>query len=382
MILQNSSFVPLHPLFLCTICYCFGVILASFLVSLSTLLVSTGLCILVLLFLFYDAYLSQRLFFVTLCITLCPLIGFYRYTQGRNSYATIIKKLTAGPCDITATVQNINERQSKVGKYTVTVTSTSLKRRDAREPLNATIQINLLHSPPFEVGDTLLMSSLLIKESHQRSFQEYLEKEGIHATLFLPTLHTSVLNTPLFSIQRFFHKTRMRIDQALKKKLSSASYSLVCALFIGSKPLSGTYKHIRKQFSWWGMLHYLARSGLHVILVISAWNWLLRFINIGFFLKQVLLLILVIVYNALTVSSISFVRAFITYLFYKAATLASVSYTLLHAFTLTCALILLYNPLQLFFLDFQLSFGLTLALAWFRELSLIIQRHYNIIENK
>ena len=110
------------------------------------------------------------------------------------------------------------------------------------------------------------------------------------------------------------------------------------------------------------------------MLLAGCWHYLLRFFPLHFFLKQLILLLLVLLYHLFTFPSISFLRALITYILYKICVFQNLSYNPLHILSLTTFGVLLVNPFQLFFLDFQLSFGLTFALAWFNEVRLRRQR--------
>ena len=77
-----------------------------------------------------------------------------------------------------------------------------------------------------------------------------------------------------------------------------------------------------------------------------------------------------ILYFILSWPSISFIRAFLIFLFTKYCNLHRHPTHFMHILLLTCCIVLLINPLQLFFLDFQLSFFLTFghwAPSWFHD---------------
>lgn len=198
-----------------------------------------------------------------------------------------------------------------------------------------------------------------------QSFQDYLLKEKISGTSFIQNLSYQLLYRPKFSLKKWVYQKRTSLLESIKKKLSWPARSLYYCIFLGNKKQSSTYlKNSRHLFNYWGISHYLARSGIHVILLILIWKIFLSFLPIPFYFKHIILLIFCSIYIALSWSSISFIRAIFIFIAYEIGKLLNKQSNLLHLLSLTCFIILLFNPFQLFFLDFQLSFALTFALAY------------------
>ena len=122
-------------------------------------------------------------------------------------------------------------------------------------------------------------------------------------------------------------------------------------------------------FKWWGLSHYLARSGLHLVIIASIWFILLSIFKVPYLLKNLISAVFIISYHLLTWPSIPFIRSIIVFILYKLCIFFDLQINSLHLLNLTCFIILLFNPFQLFFLDFQLSFGLTYALIWISSIS-------------
>ena len=139
---------------------------------------------------------------------------------------------------------------------------------------------------------------------------------------------------------------------------------LFSAIFLGKKNKTQTYDKSKDQFKIWGISHYLARSGLHLVIFIMIWHLILCLFPIPFRWKQSILIALALIYALLSWSSVSFIRALTVFMLYKIATIFEIQMHIVHSITLACLFTLLYNPAHLFFLDFQLSFALTFALAW------------------
>ncbi len=379
--LSHFIVVPLHPLFWCLITYAAGILCSS---KVTLLVYVTGVSLLCALFLVtrYIKVQYRRCTLTLLFATVSFFAGVVRYTSVQKSYDKIVDTLSQNSFDCVGKIKDIQHYESKAFKTRLTVTIDSISHRGRRQNIFATLELFTISCPPFLVGDRIYIPSLHMTKQKNHTFEHYLRKEGICSSLHVPHLKAVLIERPFFSLNRFFHSIQRRLYQTLSKKLSPECRTLFFSLFFGITSKKGTATYIKKQCTFWGIAHYLARSGLHVILILYGWQVVLRVVHIHFFLKQLLLLFFLLLYHALTVPTISFNRALITFIMSKVCVASSLLYKQLHLLSLTTLLILLYNPEQLFFIDFQLSFGLTFALTWFHETLIKIQRIYNIIENK
>ena len=151
------------------------------------------------------------------------------------------------------------------------------------------------------------------------------------------------------------------------------------SIFFGNKHNKKYFfEKSKNQFKCWGILHFIARSGLHLMLFIFLWQLLFRLIPIPFAYKQWILIIFGIVYFFLSWASISFLRALFIFFAYKISPFFNTRVNLLHFLSLTALFMLINNPVLLFFLDFQLSFGLTFALVLFGQLQ---RQKKNLLQN-
>ena len=151
--------------------------------------------------------------------------------------------------------------------------------------------------------------------------------------------------------------------------MTSLGFLFFSSLFLGNRSyVKNMMETIDEQFKQWGIYHLLARSGMHLALFIFMWQMIFRFIPLPFILKQGLMLLLCFLYGIFSWTSAPFLRSLALFALNKMCLLTKNPYHLLHYLTLTCLCFLLSCPLYLFFLDFQLSFGLTFALAWLNQL--------------
>jgi competence protein ComEC len=171
---------------------------------------------------------------------------------------------------------------------------------------------------------------------------------------------------------------RNDVYQAIRTKLSPLTADYFGLIFLGNKQQESAHT-LRTMFSYWGLSHYLARSGLHIILFIMLWSFFFRIIPLHGSIKRVMLVVICVVYDFLSWSSIPFARAYYAFLLMKGGELLYQQINYLHILSIVCLSILLFNPMQLFFLDFQLTFALTFTLVF---LSALFSAHKKPIVSK
>lgn len=289
------------------------------------------------------------------------LIGLTRINSLSQFYNSFPAQLTTKWSSIKGTVVQKNSGHNGRMRYSIIIQASRINDIPSSAHL---VQIFSPKESNVKIGDTIEAKNLAIKAPKEGDFKKYLMKEGISATVFAEQFSPLILSRPTHSIGNWLHEKRQFLLLAFKKNLSPTATTLYASLFLGEK---GSYKtildRIQLQCKQWGILHYLARSGLHLVIVLSVYEKILRTIPLPFGLKQLILIILATIYFLLSWPSISFIRAFLVFLLYKLFMLTYTQTNFLHILTLSCIIILITNPFQLFFLDFQLSFCLTFALA-------------------
>jgi ComEC/Rec2-related protein len=308
-----------------------------------------------------------------IALSICIMAtGFIRYYYLKKQYTATLSALhavTSG--SFRATVIHRETEKKRSPRTELTLLLHLVKKGRKSGALNSCVKLTILHSCSVEVGDRIRIKKLTFKPIKNSSYQWYLFKEGLAGSAFIKRLNYTLEHRPVWSIHRWVFTQRERIIKHCNLTLSGETFSLLSALFFGKQPHGlSFYGSVRSHFTYWGVVHFLARSGLHLVLLAFCWSYLMRKMVLPFLLKQFLLGIFMYLYHLLTWPSISFMRALITFFIYRSATLSKQTVQPLHVLALTSLFVLLHNPVQLFFLDFQLSFGLTFALAWFNEVSL------------
>jgi ComEC/Rec2-related protein len=246
---------------------------------------------------------------------------------------------------------------------------------DTWQKVDAQVQIYLTRTASLIPGDKIAIMGLKMKKTNNADFDFYLAKEGIAASCYLPKLAYAHLYRPRYSWRRFLWHIRMDLITRIQEKLSRKTFALFSSIFLGNRQIVKKEMNLIKDYyKTWGISHHLARAGLHLIIFIAIWGLLLNILPLPFIGKQLLLIALCIIYLLLSWTSTPFIRAFFTFCIYKLCVVSKTSSNTIHTLTIVTFCMLLFNPALLFFLDFQLSFGITGALAWFNIVTHIQNR--------
>lgn len=366
----------LHPLFYATCALICGIWWQSIGNALIVPII-TGLCITTLL-----ALQKKKPTYYLLLIAIISasfLAGYKRHQHLHNIYNNFYTHFANKSLDIICTIDAIETNNKARFKNQITITIKKIKKQGTQswQQCNKKIYLYATKKNNMRVGDTIALGNIILKSISNSSFKDYLIKENIYATIFMTTCNPTHIKRPTYSLKRWVFEYKEAVLKKLQTILSPQTYKLVSSIFLGN-PTTKKYMDEEKMYlKMWGIVHYLARSGLHLILFILVWQTIMQCIPLPFKLKQIIILTIATIYFGLTWQSLSFNRAFATFILYKTYSFFTIQSHLLHCLTLICFITLLYNPMHLFFLDFQLSFGLTCALAWLSQLQLQNKRFYN-----
>ena len=111
-----------------------------------------------------------------------------------------------------------------------------------------------------------------------------------------------------------------------------------------------------------GVAHIFAVSGLHIGFLATVLNWIFNKFNTNKVVKAILITIILLFYSGVCGFSASSIRATIMSAVMLFASIRGRRYDGLSSVGLACTIILLYSPLQLFCVGFQLSFVVVLGI--------------------
>lgn len=309
----------------------------------------------------------------TCFISFLFLIGYISLICQRTQHQHIAAQIENKTLNVEALIESIESVQHPLYRYLIIAhihtTHTVQENMQINTPWRLQCYTNL--PPTFEIGDTVAFNHLTIRATSGSSFYDYLIKERIHATVFLKTNNYSILNHPSFHLQRTLDRYKQNILKRIRAKCPRTTFTLFVSIFLGNRNcVKKHYQEIKELFHHWGIMHFLARSGLHLVMFILLLQLLLQLLPVSILAKHLLIIAVTTIYAALSWQSISFLRACATFGWYKICHIFGLQINVTHIVLLLSCIFLLFNPSLLFFLDFQLSFGLTLVLSLTNQLGI------------
>ncbi len=294
------------------------------------------------------------------------LSGALLLQNQKSENLDVLKKIENQKIDVVATVTNKENINSSNIKEQIQLKVKQLKKNKQSKPANFNLlcytytSTNMIPGQEVEIKDIEIKSTTVGKKSNP--FKYFLLKNGILSSFFAKRLNYKIISKNINPIKQYLYKIRKDISRRIKYKLSSQTFPYFSSIFLGNKKetISPKQKNI---FNIWGITHYLARSGLHIVIFIIIWQLILNLVPLPIKTKNLLLILISLIYLAFSWPSLSFMRAFFIFILYQFSKLFDKQANFLHLLTLICLLILIKNPIQLFFLDFQLTFALTFALS-------------------
>jgi ComEC/Rec2-related protein len=230
------------------------------------------------------------------------------------------------------------------------------------------VLLHLYHKTDLNIGDVIQGYGIFIRHQgtvENNNFLNHLCKNGLLAYVFKrKNFYYKHVYRPTFSWARYLWHKKQDLYNRIMKRLSRLTQTYYSLIFLGNKKQVQHSFQLRKIFGEYGLMHCLARSGLHIVLFILFLQMFLRLVPIPLLIKRFFLLFVVIIYNILTWSSVSFSRAYNVFLLMQGGYVLGQTVSFPHILTLICLVFLLFNPMYLFAFDFQLSFGLTFILSY------------------
>ena len=294
-----------------------------------------------------------------LCMITSSLLIIFRINNQFSAYKadqSFLKRYVT----ICGTVEQINNSTLIKNQTSLVITTNLICKRNSELKTQKKITIFF---PSFAVkqiqeNDSIIIKSIQLEQPTPGSdYQRYLIKENFWAVgRATKNTELQVTHNPQTCIQK--------IIVLIHKPLDSLSSSLFEPLFLGRKEKNIENLEIQHKSVYWGIAHHMARSGAHLAILFGLIMLILHYTRFAYFYRYLFCIFLLIGYFAISQSSISFIRSLIMILMHIFAKTFNKVPSSIHTVTATTFATLFYNPFQLFFLDFQLSFGITYIIIW------------------
>src|SRR5690554_833242 len=196
--------------------------------------------------------------------------------------------------------------------------------------------------------------------------EKYWKTKGINQIAFTPEESIQIIGKTS-SFSNFWSRSRDYLINVVKANIKEENQGLVIALSLGDK--SNLSMEKRDHFANAGAMHVLAVSGMHVGILL--WFIELIFKSFKFLRKRNLYIYFALIslwcFAFLTGMSASVVRAVMMFSIMGFGQLMGKKFFGLHAIFASALLLLIFNPLVLFDIGFQLSYLAVLGISLFYQ---------------
>lgn len=319
------------------------------------------------------------------------VLGYFRCQSVLSSPDPTLAQWVEQGDDIIAQGVAVNVSHTRSGRQKIIVNTSTLRRIQNDKggdkaapmsmeevPVSIKIMAILEDGEGIELGQEVALSGCLLPLEKQRNpggFQEWIYYGARHIDYkMFPIVYRrgSIQKSPIYVL----NDLRIRLAQTYDIVLPPKEAAIIKSIIIGDK--SDLDDDIRDLYRIGGIYHVLAISGLHISVLFLAANRLLL-LFLGKKSAGLLSLSLLAIYGLMTGASPSTVRAVIMagviifgeVLYRERDVLSSISFA--------CVCLLLYSPLYLFDIGFQLSFAAVFGLA---ILTAPIERLLSLCETK
>ena len=260
-------------------------------------------------------------------------------------------------------------------------------RKDSSDNFLAEVPKGQKKTPQY--GDLILLKSQLERVKPPKNpdafdFKQYLHRQNVHYQLFTTADNISIVAERRGNpIQQLAVDWQKRLLLILKKHLTTdREFAVGSALLLGYRDAVG--EDVKNAYVQTGSMHILAVSGMHILLIFNGLQWIFKIYKSGNrrfrWTKAILSLILIWLFALITGLGASVLRAAVMATFMaigQSMKRRGNSYNVLAA---SAFVLLLWNPMLLFDVGFQLSYLCVIGIMYFYpKIQKIVISDYKII---
>ncbi len=219
-----------------------------------------------------------------------------------------------------------------------------------------------------KIGDTLKMKGRLkspIKATNPSQFDyaRYLQIKDTFSLLYVNSDWEIISHATDFNgkVIRKLNDTRNKILSIHKQNIKSPMIEILGGIIFGDDAVNPDEK-TKDSFIKSGIFHILAASGMNVTLIFGIWFFFAKRLRIHYKFSILTGILLILVYTCMTGFGAPIIRAFLMLTLILIGKLIDKNTSTLSLLFIVGFLMLLYNPLMVYDIGFQLSFLVTFAL--------------------
>ena len=324
----------------------------------------------ILIFLSLTAYWQRKtLFFVFITWITFFLTGMILvYENDATNHTNYFEKHLKNTSKVILAIDKVLKPGNYHHKYVADVIQVDSKKTTGHVLLNIEKDSTSLL---FHTGDLVFLKNKFqdIKSSlnpHQFNYKHYLKKQGINQQVYITHQEILLLDESKVSLLRFIDAFRIKIQKSLRRyHFTDDELAVMNALLLGQR--QEISKQLSDNYSKAGAIHILAVSGLHVGIILLILSFVLKpleRVNNGKLIKLVLVILSLWFFAILAGLSASVIRAVTMFSAIALGQFFNKRNAVEHSLIFSMFIILLWKPLFLFDVGFQLSYTAVFGIIW------------------
>ncbi len=312
----------------------------------------------------------EKAFNVLLMLTIVTL-GVYLYGQSITN-DRLLEPLTS---DSIMRVKILKEAPLRKGysEYEVKIIYIFMDEKCTGIKIGQKAQLNIYQSSTENIlpveGDIIEIKNTDIKEllgdyekSTYEGYELYLKSRGLEYILNINAGDAEIINPDFkyMDIYQNSYKTKLYLEDFLDSTLDFENSDILKSIIFGNQGYLSKDK--LDIFSKSGTAHIMAVSGLHIGLMVIIIDKFLKLIKIGKNKRICLTIVVIVFYGYMVYFPVSIMRAGLMYLLYIIAYFLHRRYDSINALFFIGFILLIYRPVTIFSVSFQLSFIATLSI--------------------
>lgn len=293
--------------------------------------------------------------------------NFHNQKHFKNHYSKYISKTTNVDDIITLRIRERLKPGNSYNKYIVDILKINDEIVTGKSLLN--VKIDSIHKP-LKVDEIFISSSPFKALIHplnpnQFDYKGFLEKQYIYHQLFTENLKIFKLSSQRQTLFGYADQLRQTINRKLKKyHFKPDQLAIINALLLGQR--QDISEEIYNSYTRAGAIHILAVSGLHVGIVLLLLNFVFRpieYLKHGRTIKVLLLLSTLWSFALIAGMSASVTRAVTMFSVVAIAMHWKRPTNVYNTLAISMFILLLFKPMFLFDVGFQLSYLAVFAIV-------------------
>ncbi len=322
---------------------------------------------------------ENKFTFLPLCVIFF-MLGILRFQAVDNLPSNDISNFVGESINVSGTIrENPRIRLNADGSYSVryVVDAEEIKSAQIKRKVVGGLNINANYKnesniPTARIGDKItaygnIKKPLNYSNPGQLDIVTMLKSEGITATLSTGKFGVDIEEIEgsiWIKFLRFMMEIREHYKNSMREIMSNQDAAAIFAMLFGG--YEGLNQDLIESFRLTGIVHILSVSGSHMSLLAATVAWLCKYLKLN---RRLTFLIGFTVIGAYTVLSgflFQVIRAaFMGLLVFVAGTSKKYNQNSRRSLTIIAIILLIYQPLSLFHISFQLSFLATAGIIYF-----------------